>query len=235
VRLIDLSHPIVPFDQNPWAQFPAAPKNMVGLTGAFEGVGWFSRAWYLGEHCGTHVDASIHFNPDGQPVDEIPLEDLCGPAVILDLSHKPARADVTVAELRAALDRVGGALGDARIVLIRSDRSKLWGRPEYQHDMLDMTPEATEWLIRQGARVLGTDGCVWEVDRGTRPENLGRTMTGAERFPSHALMRTHHFLILENVANLHQVPVPRFTFVGLPLRLVGGSGSPIRAAAMLPD
>jgi kynurenine formamidase len=233
VRLIDLSHPVVPFDQNPWAQFPAAPKNMVGLTGTFEGVGWFSRAWYLGEHCGTHVDASLHFNPDGQPVDAIPLEDLCGPAVIFDLSHKPARADVTVADLGAALDRAGGALGDARIVLIRSDRSKLWGRPEYHHDMLNMTPEATEWLIRQGARVLGTDGCVWEVDRGTRPENLGRTMTGAERFPSHALMRTHHFLILENVANLHQVPVPRFTFVGLPLRLVGGSGSPIRAAAML--
>jgi kynurenine formamidase len=235
MRLIDLTHPIVPFDQNPWAQFPSAPKNMVGLTGAFEGIGWYSRAWYLEEHCGTHVDASIHFNPDGQPVDEIPLEDLCGPAVVLDFSRKPAGADVTVAELQTALGRVGGSLGDTRIVLIRSDRSKLWGRPEYQHDMLNVPPESTEWLIRQGARVLGTDGCVWEVDQGTRPENLGRKMTGPERFPSHALMRKHHFLILENVANLHMVPVARFTFVGLPLRLVGGSGSPIRAAAMLPE
>ena len=40
-----------------------------------------------------------------------------------------------------------------------------------------MTPEATEWLIRLGARVLGTDGCVWEVGQGTRPENLGRRMS----------------------------------------------------------
>jgi kynurenine formamidase len=207
---------------------------MVGQTGVFEGVGWFSRAWYLGEHCGTHVDATIHFNPDGQPVDEIPLADLYGPAVVLDFTHKPTNADVTPEEARAALERVGG-LRDARIVLVRSDRSKLWGRPEYQREMLNMTPETTEWLIRQGARVLGTDACVWEVDQGTRPENLGRRMTGAERFPSHALMRQHDFLILENVANLHQVPVPRFLFVGLPLRLVGGSGSPIRAAAVLPD
>jgi kynurenine formamidase len=235
VRLIDLTHPIVPFHQNPWAQFPAAPKNMVGVTGSFEDVGWFSRAWYLGEHCGTHVDASIHFNPAGQPVDEIPLEDLCGPAVILNLSHKRADPDVTVPELQAALTRVGGELGDARIVLIRSDRSTLWGRPEYQHDMLNMTPESTEWLIHQGARVLGTDGCVWEVDRATRPENRARRMTGAERFPSHALMRRYDFLILENLANLHALPVARFTFIGLPLKLAGGSGSPIRAVAMLAD
>ncbi len=234
MRLIDLSHPIVPFEQNPWAQFPAAPKNMVGHTGVFEGVGWYSRAWYLGEHCGTHVDASIHFNPDGQPVDQIPLGDLYGPAVILDFRRKPAGAAVAPEEARAALEAVGG-LRDARIVLIRTGRSRLWGRPEYQHDMLDMVPATTEWLIGAGARVLGTDACVWEVDQATRPENLGRRMGGAERFPSHALMRRHHFLILENVANLDAVPVERFLFVGLPLRLVGGSGSPIRAAAVLPD
>ncbi|PYM59892.1 MAG: hypothetical protein DMD79_16810 [Candidatus Rokuibacteriota bacterium] len=214
MRLIDLSHPIVPFDQNPWAQFPAAPKNMVGVTGMFEGVGWFSRAWYLGEHCGTHVDAAIHFNPGGQPVDEIPLADLYGPAVILDFSDKAANADVSPVDVRAGLERVGG-LGDARIVLIRSGRSKLWGRPEYHHDMLNMTPQTTEWLIGQGARVLGTDACVWEVDH-------------------HALQRRYDFLILENLANLDQVPTSHFLFVGLPLRLVGGSGSPIRAAAILP-
>ena len=233
MRLIDLSHPILPFEQNPWAQFPAAPKNMVGVTGTFEGVGWFSRAWYLGEHCGTHVDAAIHFNPGGQPVDEIPLADLYGPAVILDFSDKAANADVSPVDVRAGLERVGG-LGDTRIVLIRSGRSKLWGRPEYHHDMLNMTPQTTEWLIGQGARVLGTDACVWEVDQASRPENLGRRMAGTDRFPSHALQRRYDFLILENLANLDQVPTSHFLFVGLPLRLVGGSGSPIRAAAILP-
>ena len=125
-------------------------------------------------------------------------------------------------------------VGQGDAVLIRSGRSKLWGRPEYQHDMLNMTPETTEWLIRQGARVLGTDACVWEVDQASRPENLGRRMAGADRFPSHALQRRYDFLILENLANLDQVPTSHFLFVGLPLRLVGGSGSPVRAAAILP-
>src|SRR5437870_13106708 len=134
MRLIDLSHPILPFADNPYAQFPAGPKSMMGVTNLFEDVGWFSRAWYLGEHCGTHVDASIHFNPGGQPVDEIPLADLYGSAVVLDLSDKPANADVSPAEVQAGLERVGG-LGDARIVLIRFGRSKLCGRPEYQHEM----------------------------------------------------------------------------------------------------
>jgi len=46
-------------------------------------------------------------------------------------------------------------------------------------------------------------------------------------------MRKHDYVIIENLANLGRVPVARFTFVGLPLPLVGGSGSPIRAAALV--
>jgi kynurenine formamidase len=48
-------------------------------------------------------------------------------------------------------------------------------------------------------------------------------------------MRAHDFVIIENLANLDQVSWPRFTFLGLPLSLVGGSGSPIRAAALVPE
>jgi kynurenine formamidase len=101
--------------------------------------------------------------------------------------------------------------------------------------MINMTPEATEWLLRRRVRVVGCDACVWEVDRGSRPEAAGQRLAGPERFPSHALMRAHDFVIIENLANLDQVSRPRFTFLGLPLPLAGGSGSPIRAAALVPE
>lgn len=235
MRVIDLSHPIVPFSENPYAQFPTGPKTMTGVTNMFEDVGWFSRAWYLGEHCGTHVDAPIHFNPTGSPVDQIPLERLYGEAVLLNFSDKKAAEDVTAEEVQTAVRSLEGGLGDARIVLVRSDRSKLWGRPEYQQDILNMTPQATEWLLQQGVRVVGCDMCVWEVDRAQRLGVPARQLSGAERFPSHALMRKYDYMIIENLANLDRVPVPRFTFMGLPLPFVGGSGSPIRAAALLSD
>jgi kynurenine formamidase len=236
MRLIDLSHPIVPFADNPYAQFPVGPKNMMGVTNVFEDVGWFSRAWYLGEHCGTHVDAPVHFNPTGTAVDRLPLDWLFGEAVVLDFAHKKAGEDVTASEVAGAVAGLdGGGLGDARIVLVRSGRSRLWGTPEYHRDMINMSPEATQWLLHRGVRVVGCDACVWEVDRGSRPEAAGRRLTGAERFPSYALMRVHDFVIIENLANLDQVSRSRFTFLGLPLPLVGGSGSPIRAAALAPE
>jgi kynurenine formamidase len=236
MRLIDLSHPIVPFADNPYAQFPVGPKNMMGVTNVFADVGWFSRAWYLGEHCGTHVDAPVHFNPAGTPVDRLPLDWLFGEAVVLDFASKKAGEDVTASEVAGAVAGLdGGGLGDARIVLVRSERSRLWGTPEYHRDMINMSPEATEWLLRRHVRVVGCDACVWEVDRGSRPEASGRRLTGAERFPSHALMRAHDFVIIENLANLGQLSRSRVTFLGLPLPLVGGSGSPIRAAALVPE
>lgn len=236
MRLIDLSHPIVPFADNPYAQFPAGAKSMMGTTNLFEDVGWFSRAWYLGEHCGTHVDAPGHFNPAGTPVDQLPLEWLFGEAIVLDFVHKKAGEDVTPSEVAAAVAAIdGGGLGDARIVLVRSGRSRLWGTREYHRDMINMTPEATEWLLRRHVRVVGCDACVWEVDRGSRPEAAGQRLTGPERFPSHGLMRTHDFVIVENLASLDRLPRSRFTFIGLPLPLVGGSGSPIRAAALVSD
>src|SRR5262245_66346597 len=97
MRLIDLSHPIRPFGDNPYAQFPAGPKNMMGVTNLFEDVGWFSRAWYLGEHCGTHVDAPVHFNPAGTPVGRLPLDWLIGEAFVLDFAGQKAGEDGTAA------------------------------------------------------------------------------------------------------------------------------------------
>src|SRR5262245_66015338 len=132
MRWIDLSHPIRPFADNPYAQFPAGPKSMTGVTNLFEDVGWFSRAWYLGEHCGTHVDAQAHFNPTGTPVDRLPLDWLFGEAIVLDFVHKKAGEDVTAPEVAAAVSKLEpGGLGNARIVLVRSGRSRLWGTPEY--------------------------------------------------------------------------------------------------------
>src|SRR5262245_29876217 len=177
MRLIDLSHPIVPFGDNPYAHFPAGPKNMTGVTNKFEDIGWFSRAWYLGEHCGTHVDASVHFNPTGTPVDRLPLEWLFGEAVVLDFVHKKSGEDVTASEVAKAVAELdGGGLGGARIVLVRSGRSKLWGTREYHQDMINMTPDATEWLLRHRVRVVGFDACVWEVDRASRPDAHGRRL-----------------------------------------------------------
>ena len=177
--LIDLSHPIVPFADNPYAQFPVGPKNMMGVTNVFDDVGWLSRAWYRGQHCGTHVDAPIHFNPTGTAVDRLPLDWLFGEAVVLNFASKKAGRGRDGARDRRGRRRARWWRARRRAHRAGALRAKpgLWGTPEYHRDMINMSPEATEWLLRRRVRVVGCDACVWEVDRGSRPEASGRRRT----------------------------------------------------------
>lgn len=69
------------------------------------------------DHTGTHVDAFYHNNPDGLPVDEMPLEMFMGKAVVLDLRHIPDLGDTDVKDLEAA-ERQAGVRIDGHIVLI---------------------------------------------------------------------------------------------------------------------
>src|SRR5437879_11694843 len=59
------------------------------------------------DHVGTHVDAYRHVNPNGAPVDEMPLETFMGKAVCLDLRHIPDLGEITVAEMEADEKKAG--------------------------------------------------------------------------------------------------------------------------------
>lgn len=207
-----------------------------------------------GGHVGTHVDALAHVSQDGllhggipaasvqshQGFSRLGIEDLppfLGRGVLLDVAAVhgvpclPAGYEVTVADLEeAARAGVEPRPGDG--VLIGTGWSRRWSEPEGFVGTASGTPgpgeEAARWLAARRPRFVGGETLALE-----------RTAPGA----GHAVLPVHRILLVEAgisivetmlLAELLDAGVPEFLLVLAPLRLVGGTGSPVRPLAVLP-
>ncbi|MEZ5854498.1 MAG: cyclase family protein [Hyphomicrobiaceae bacterium] len=121
-----------------------------------------SKACYLSlsDHAGTHVDAPCHFNPDPKAasIDEIPLENFYTEAICLDLSHVPLKHQITVAEMKAALEKSGQSIKPRDTVLIHMGvNRRLFGTPGYLHDFPGLHVDAVHWLADQEILMFGVE------------------------------------------------------------------------------
>jgi kynurenine formamidase len=175
------------------------------------------------DHVGTHVDAFRHTGPDGAGVDEMPLDLFMGKAVCFDLRHIPDLGEIDAAEMEAA-ENAAGVKVDGHIVLLCSGFHKrhypkldsVWKNPL-------LTVEATKWLHARGSRMHGVEGP--STDRPTD-----------DVFAQHRLCRDLGMSHWEWLVNLEElIDKGEFQFFGAPIKFKGGSGSPVRAFAVLGD
>lgn len=175
------------------------------------------------DHAGTHVDAPIHFDgrPNAASIDEMPLEKFYTSAICLDLSAVPLKHAVTVPELEAALSASGQEIrpGDT-VMLYMATNDRLLGTPGYLHDFPGLAVEAVHWLADRGIGMFGVEAV------SPAPE-------GEPNFQAHLACAERGITHMECLANLDKlVGRGRFRFVGFPLRIRGGTASPIRAVAI---
>ena len=177
----------------------------------------------LSDHAGTHVDAPVHFDPrPGAPsIDEVPLENFYTSAICLDLSHVPLKHAITVPEMQTALDRSGQEIRPRDTVLLyMATNERLLGKPGYLHDFPGLALESVHWLADRGILMFGVEA-ISPAPEG-EPNYLAH-MACAERGITH----------MECLANLDKlVGRGRFRFIGFPLKIRGGTASPIRAVAV---
>ena len=180
----------------------------------------------MGDHAGTHVDAPAHFDarPTALSIDQVPLENFYTEAVCLDLSHVPLKSDVLVEDLEQAEQRARVTIQPRDTVfLYMAVHERLFGTPAYVTDLPGLTKESAEWLGRKGI-----------VSFGVEAVSPGRP--GRNNFLVHLVCRDLGFTHMESLCNLDKlVGKGRFRFIGFPLKIKGGSGSPIRAVAVLDD
>jgi len=178
----------------------------------------------LGDHAGTHVDAPLHFDarPEAQGIDEIPLENFFTEAVCLDLGHKPLKSDISVEDLEKAQAAARVTIKPRDTVLLHMDfHRRCYGTDAYLTDFPGLTKESATWLGRKGITMFGVEA----VSPG-RP--------GRNNFEVHHVCRDLGFTHMEGLCNLDKlVGKGRFRFIGFPLKIRGGTGSPIRAVALL--
>jgi kynurenine formamidase len=211
------------------------------LTTDFEGMtdkGYFYSAYSFttAEHGGTHIDAPVHFAEGARHVDEIPLEQLIGEAVVIDVSQA-VQADrdhrIVVTDIEAWEAR-HGAIPDDSIVLFRTGFGQYWPDPEnYLGTALrgeagvaalsfpGLDAAAAEWLLQnRNIKAVGIDTA--SIDHGK-----------STHFETHVALMTHNVPVFENVANLARLPATGVYVIALPVKIRGGSGGPLRIVARL--
>jgi kynurenine formamidase len=197
---------------------------------------WYSSYNYGGsEHVGTHLDAPFHFAEGRRTAEQIPLSQLIGPGVVIDVSrqvgkdadYKVQRSDISVWE------KAHGRIPRGAILLIRSGWGKFWGdRKRYfgtdtpgDTDNLHfpgLSKEAAEFVVKQRRiKAVGID--TPSIDHGPSRE-----------FPTHRVLGAANLSIFENVANLDRLPAKNATIYAIPMKIKGGSGAPLRIFAILP-
>jgi kynurenine formamidase len=211
VRVVDLTHPY----DNGMPVFPGLPEPL--FEAWVDEDGWAMTHYSMLNHIGTHVDAPAHQIVGGDTLDEIGLERLVTEAVTIDVSRRSPHGAIPLSELEPELDRVRA--GD--IVLLFSDNGRNYGSGAYWTGWSYPDAEAARAFIERGISAIGFDGPSADpVDTTTFA--LHRVWLGAGR------------MILENVANLDQLP-ERAQLVVAPMKVARANGAPVRIFALLPE
>ncbi len=235
-QLIDLTHS---FDATtPYWPTASGFELEVDFQGMTEGGYWYeANTIRTAEHGGTHLDAPVHFSEGKQSTDEVPLDRLVAPGVLVDVSEQAAADSdylVSVDDL-LGWEAVHGQIPDGHILLIRTGFSQFWpdrvrymgtdGRgPGATVDLHfpGLAPEAAEWLVaNRSIAALGLDTA--SIDHGQSTD-----------FRTHRILFQENIPAFENVADMSALPATGFYIIALPMKIARGSGGPLRIVAVVP-
>jgi kynurenine formamidase len=181
------------------------------------------------DHVGTHCDARKHIVPDAGGPDTIPLEYCFSDGVLLDFTDREPGDIISVADVEAALDKVGYAVKERDIVLIHTGAGAYNTEERYRTDHPGMSAEATRWLIERGVRMMGCDAITFDPPVWAMFEKR-------KFWEAHRVMWDEEYWHLENLMNLEQIGRPHgFQLVVLPVKWVGTTAAPVRAVAIVED
>ena len=205
----------------------------------------------MDEHCGTHFDAPTHFVPPPdsgldlagplgeQTGDKVPLEELMGPAVVVDVRFlaeegKPGISPFITAGHVEEWEEENGSLRASEVVLFRTGWDRYYVEGEegerYMHGSLVTgevpgwpapAPETAIYLHEIGVKTIGIDA-----------PSIGSAHDGV---PVHQEGLSRGMRYVEILTNLGELPVRGAYFIFMPLKIAGSSGGPGRAIALLPE
>lgn len=224
-KLIDLTHDIYPGmpSLGPVPGIWARANHRV--TGHHHGPGrsWQANAMMLSEHAGTHFDPPYHFDEHGPAIDAMPLVRQVYRTVYFDMTHKKPLDGIGPVDLQAALDRTGQMLGPGDAAVLHTGHDAAYGiSKDFGSHRAFITAEGAVWLA------------------GKRPAVIVTDLVGLDE-PIDVTEPVHNILLHAGVSFLQvatqlgrlmpETPGDAWTICAFPIRIVGGTGSPLRAFA----
>src|SRR4051812_8635043 len=164
----------------------------------------------LGDHTGTHVDPPLHFIEGGATADQLPLDALVGPCVVIEF---PGAGPITSEWLEGQ-----NLPTNATRLLLKTRNSALWADPNhpYTRDIVAVGASAARWCVDRGVRLVGIDYLTIEPQG---PEKAG--------YPTHHTLLGARVVIIEGL-DLRSVNAAGSELVCAPLKIGGGDGAPAR-------
>lgn len=236
-RWIDLSYPFS--DETVyWPTSEPFKRETVAAGMTEQGYYYSAYNFCAAEHGGTHVDAPLHFAEGRKSVDQIELSRLISNAVSIDVSANAlANRDYLVsADDLTRWESSNGRIPDGSILFLYTGYGRYWPDRVKYLGTDKRGPEAVAELHFPGldpntARWLTENRRISAIGLDTPSIDYGQS----QHFETHQILARQEIPIFENVANLDQLPVKGALVVALPMKIKGGSGGPLRIAALIPE
>jgi kynurenine formamidase len=237
VKVVDLTQPLGP--ATPVIGLPpifaASPGVTIDEISRYDekGPAWYWNTLRFGEHTGTHFDAPIHWvtgkDLPNNACDTIPVQRFVGPACVIDAS---ADADFLLTpEAIDAWERQHGRIPAGAWVLLRTG----WSRRTDPTEFLNVAADGphSPGFRADASRMLAHDRDVLGVGVETIGTDAGQAGTFDPPFPNHTIMHGAGKFGLASLCNLDQLPPTGAIVIAAPLKIVNGSGSPLRVIALV--
>ncbi len=239
VRIVDLTQPLSP--ETPALELPPNFGQCAGFSQREvsrydeRGVAWYWNEFTMNEHTGTHFDAPVHWisgrDLTNNATDSIDPAAFIGPACVVDVSAEAAADPDFVLEPAhlEAWEAKHGRIPDGAWLLLRTDWSKrsvadYVNRREDGAHTPGPSAAAVELMVARGIRGFGVE---------TIGTDAGQAHGFEPPYPAHTLLHGAGRFGLQCLANLDQLPATGAVVVAAPLKIVGGSGSPLRVLALV--
>jgi kynurenine formamidase len=175
----------------------------------------------MSEGIGTHLDAPAHCHPGGKCIDELDINDLIAPCVVIDVSEKSHEHYRVGHDDITQFEYVQGTIQKGSFVIIRTGWEKYWNEPEkYRNNLVFpcLSEEVATLLLHRGIVGLGIDTLSPD-----RPDN---------GYPVHKILLEGGKYIVENIANSGNLPAVGSYSLALPIKIQNGTEAPVRLVGL---
>jgi kynurenine formamidase len=241
IKVIDLTQPLGP--STPVIGLPPifapSPGVTIDTISRYDdkGPAWYWNTIHMGEHTGTHFDAPVHWItgkdlPDNA-CDTIPAQRFVGAACVIDVTREVAKDPdflLTPEHLEAWESTHGRVPANAWVLLYTG-----WSRRATAAEFINAREDGphSPGFDARTSKILAEDRQVLGVGAETIGTDAGQAGRFNPPFPNHATMHGAGKFGLASLCNLDQLPPTGAIVIAAPLKIVNGSGSPLRVLALV--
>ena len=211
MQILDLSHTIEPT----MPLYLGTPSPSFQPIASIAHDGFTEQLLTFSSHTGTHVDAPSHLFEQGATVEAMDVSRFVGRAVVLDVCL--LLGDEIGLELLLPHEAL---VRESQFVLLYTGWSCFWGKEAYFSHYPCLSLEAAQWLTSMRLHGIGVDA-------------LSVDSVDSHELPIHRILLGNGMVIVENLTSMEPLLGLEFLFSALPLKLLHGEASPVRAVAIV--